>query len=512
MPRMLSLTRPGIALARVLIFALLLAVAACTSNTGAPADGDETDGDVTDGDTEDGDATDGDTSDGDTDDGDIADGDASDGDTEDGDRDTDGPEDGDLDEDSDKEEEEDYRLPPCEAEVPELRPLRAEADETFDFGPYLMNPAPTSMTVMWRSEEPGDSRLLLGTDAENLSEAARLEESVQVHRITLENLEPDTAYYYQVQTGDTRSGVHRFHTAVSPGQSFRFAVWGDNQNGPDRFREVLAGIAASTPHLLVGVGDHVQDGRLFEHWREQLFHPARALFHELAFYGAMGNHEKDSANFYELYHYPNSTTAGETRSTYSFTYGNAFFLVVDTNKLFFPIGESDTEISAWIKAQVASPEARAATWRFALAHEPGYSEAWSPGDCKYDGYPPLRNWFLPFLVEHGFHAYFSGHNHGYERASVDGLAHFVTGGGGGALDEWCTNWPQTTVVHYAHHFLNVTVGCETLRIEATYPNGEVFDWLVLRADPYGEAVEQGPVENLPSPPINSGSSETPPYR
>jgi hypothetical protein len=59
--------------------------------------------------------------------------------------------------------------------------------------------------------------------------------------------------------------------------------------------------------------------------------------------------------------------------------------IVDTNSPMFLFADQvDSDLSDWIRAQLASPKAQQATWRFASAHEPGYSEAWSVEKVELD--------------------------------------------------------------------------------------------------------------------------------
>jgi hypothetical protein len=194
---------------------------------------------------------------------------------------------------------------------------------------------------------------------------------------------------------------------------------------------------------------------------------------------------------------------------YGITLGNVYLLVVNTNTVFFPIGDLDVPLSARLRELAQSPEAATATWRIAYGHEPGYSESWSPGDCGFEGYLPVRNWLLPMLEENGFQLYLSGHSHVYERAKVGKLVHLISGGGGGGLDEWCRDLPETSVVVQRHHYLRIDAGCGRLRVEAVDTEGLVFDWVELDASLPGQLVEEGPIDGL-EPLIVSSDSPTRP--
>ncbi len=378
------------------------------------------------------------------------------------------------------------------------QPLLGLADDTFEIGPYLMDARPQSIVVAWRTLDPAVGTVTFGP-AETLAAAVTEEEATRYHQIRLEGLVPGTRYSYQVSIPDLESAIHQFVTPTN-GQPARFVVWGDNQDGKETFALLQPQILARAPHAVLGVGDHISQGINEWLWLEQLFGPARALFHEVPFYAAIGNHEDNASFWYEFFAYPAADVPEDefSESYYSFTFGSVFFLVINTNTVFFPIGEVDTPISAWIREQVASPAAQNATWRIAYGHEPGITESWSAGNCGYDGYKPVRNWFLPFIAEHGFHLYLAGHTHAYERAQFDnGLVQIITGGGGGGLDEWCKDFPETSVVYQNHHILAIDADCDHLRVEAEDLNGKIFDWVELDANQPGVLVDQGPADDLP---------------
>jgi len=464
-----------------IVIAALMFFCAC----GGDGDSDGTDGDIDSPDvdvsgespdsdlTEDGDSVDGDE----IEDSPVGDDDPADGDTE--------------------------ISPQCAEPIAE-RIVEMAADETFFVGPYLQQPMPDSIIVKWHTDAETDGKVLYGETEELGSEAAQ-EGTAVIHEVKLSGLKTGTRYFYKVQSGETISAIHHFYTAPADGEAFRFTVWGDDQNAPETFSQITAQMAGFNPWFILGVGDVVQNGSQEQQWPEQFFNPARALMHETAFYSAVGSHEEDADVMYDYYSFPSANGKPEWETMYSFTYGNAFFLVINTYTMYFPIGDIENDISLWIREQLASEAAQKATWRFALAHEPGYSEAWSPGTCWFDGNEQIRGWFIPLLAENNFHVLFSGHTHGYERGMANGVATIITGGGGGSLDAWCRDLPETSVVYYNHHHLVVDAACDRLKIGAYNLEGEKFDWLEIEADNPGVFSDEGPVEDLPDPPINTDS-------
>ncbi|MBM4354696.1 MAG: hypothetical protein FJ109_13065 [Deltaproteobacteria bacterium] len=393
-------------------------------------------------------------------------------------------------------------VPPVCMEGTGGSPILADPDETFDLGPYLMSPTPTAMTVMWRTLDAADGLVLFGK-GDALDRQATHPGEATVHEVVLEELEPATRYAYRVESGGIQSKVHHFTTAPDAVQPVRFAHFADNQNGPEIFAQHVLAMAAWGPHLLVGSGDHVQAGLDEPLWKEQLFGPARGLLHQVPVQLVVGNHEENSPFYYQLMANPHPADHPEWESHFGFRYGNTYFLVINTNYFLCPIGEVELPDGQHMRELAESPEAQSATWRIALGHENAWSECWGDGDCGYDGTLCLRNYVVPLLADRGFHFYLAGHTHAYERGQAANMVHVIAGGGGGSMDAWCKDWPQTSVVHTAHHHLRFEAGCQTLRMEAVDLDGNIFDWVELDKDAPGVLQDQGPIPDLPPPTLNS---------
>ncbi len=244
------------------------------------------------------------------------------------------------------------------------------------------------------------------------------------------------------------------------------------------------------PHIALGLGDHVEEGSEASQWDDHLFGPARALFHQVPFFATRGNHEQNPMHFLDAYQYDLPQDPLDVATYYKFTYGNAFFLVIESNTLVCPIGDYNPPQFDFIKAALESPEAKAATWRFAFTHEAAYSEAWP----TFEGDLCIRDTILPMLDQAGFHGFFAGHTHSYERGIVGGILHIISGGGGGGLDTWARDLKPTTVVYLGHHFLRIDAGCEQLKLEAVALDGTVIDWVVL--SPEHQILSQGTAGGL----------------
>lgn len=360
-------------------------------------------------------------------------------------------------------------------------------DETFPYGPYLMHTTTDSAVVMWRTDEPCQGEVHYGGSATDLSQRVGSDQPSVTHELELTGLAPGAHVFYQAAACGLETEVLDFYAAPAPGSPLRLTVWGDSQDHPAQATATVDAMVSRRPLLDLHVGDTVGDGSVDEQWGEQLFEPLRPLGHHVPTYIAIGNHEANDPQFFEVVSYPPSVP-GEpgAESTYAFAFGNAFFLVVDTNQLFHDVdlggGEVlETPLSSFIKSALASDAARTARWRFALGHEPAITESWSPGACgAYDGNLHVRDWLFPLLERHRFHAYFAGHTHAYERGTLDGVVHVITGGGGGGLDEWCEDLPEVDVAEPTHHYLAVDLDCAAATISAyRTDDDELLDRVVI---------------------------------
>lgn len=373
-------------------------------------------------------------------------------------------------------------VPPPSTE-PWLVPIGA-ADPTFYAGPWLGETTTTRVVVSWETAADGDSVVEFGPDA---GYGGRAEGPAgTLHEVAVEGLQPATLYHYRACTAATCTGDLTFATAPTPGRPFRFAVYGDTQTNFETHRQVADSITASAPVLLLHAGDAVGDGGVRESFVPEYFEPARRLLHYVPRLGAIGNHdwkdERDAANYREYNAFPVDPGVRVPELNYAFVYGDAFFLVLDDTAdggdLFFPIAGVEPPLWQWLVAQATSEPARAARWRFALFHYPPASA------CQEDWFNmvALRDHVLPLLRENGFQATFSGHTHEYEHHLYEGLHAFVTGGGGGDLDddEGCQRaLPELRSRRSVHHHLTVDLAAEEAVVRAVDRDGVVFDTVTL---------------------------------
>lgn len=379
----------------------------------------------------------------------------------------------------------------CQADNPYAVQVGPVEDLTFHVGPYLEHTTTTSAAVGWETLEPGDTRLEIGPD-ESYGRVVE-GDSGTMHQVVVDGLEPATTYHYRACTDGTCTQDLALSTAPGPTRPIRFAVYGDCQDGPDEHHLVNEQIIADQADFVVVVGDTVSDGNVREQFKERYYDPARRLAHYLPRWAAVGNHDRkdtEVVHFVDYHIFPEDPDVPQAETSYSFTYGDAFFLVYDNTldhyDFFFPLAEGvESPLWEWLNSEAASEAAQNATWRFAFAHYPPQTTCREEG-VEY-GMPEsaVAEYVLPMLQANGFQAHFAGHVHCYERLEMDGLLAITCGGGGGGLEteERCSNGlPESKFHACVHHAVMVDLGCEEAHVWARDIDGNKFDELVMYPD------------------------------
>lgn len=336
----------------------------------------------------------------------------------------------------------------------------------FKKGPYLQHPSKTDVIVMWETESPSRSIVRYGSD-EKYGLVKSTNEEVTIHEVRVSGLAEGIQYHYSVRSGDECSADSTMRTAVSESTPFTFAVFGDNQYGTAIFEEIVEQMKNTNPDFFVGVGDLTQNGT-YEQFQEQLFAPAKPLMKKTPFYAVLGNHDSDSPWFYNLFSNPNP------ENYYSFIYGKAFFVVLDTNKQY----TSGTVQYNWLEDELASSEAQNADWLFVFFHHPPWTNYWdSPG---YDGDYDARQYLVPLFSQYDVDLVFNGHAHNYQRGEYEDVHYIITGGGGGAIDTVLTGtWSHMAVAFPEHHFCHVALSHNSLVLRAIDLEGNDIEEFVI---------------------------------
>jgi len=353
----------------------------------------------------------------------------------------------------------------------------------FTAGPYLQNPGPGAITVMWKTNVPADSRILYG-ETRQCGNTVTHNNMEKLHRIRLNNLRPGKKYFYRINSGNSISPLYRFTAQPERAASFSFFVCGDTHAYFTAVQEqIMKQIISRNPDFGIFVGDVTNYGKL-EEWVPYHFFPARKVLRAMPTFIAPGNHEYYSATpenrvpSFEYY-----IDQPDNKYWFSYQYGNSRFIVLDPNKG-DPVGITpESPQYKWLVKELGSQEYKNSKWRFVFLHEPPFSEGWA--HRYYDGEDTLRKHLVPLFEKHRVTMVFSGHTHDYEFGQWpkgNGPCYVITGGGGAQLDDTrYREWDQIQNVRFIHHFCTVNISGNTLTFRAIDTKGRVFDSRVMKA-------------------------------
>lgn len=361
--------------------------------------------------------------------------------------------------------------------------IRPDDDLQFVVRPYLQMVTQSSIVVMWETNHQSKGRVRYGHDEATPSAASG--KSATIHEVKLSGLEPETPYYYRVECEDTEgraitSELLSFQTANRYETPFVFGVLGDTQYN-SRVSKILTDMLwMQRPNFFVIAGDLVDTGPEKWQWTEQFFPGISPLASRVCLFPVIGNHEQNTKYYYDYMSLP------EPEYYYQFSYGNADFFILDSNKECGP-GSEQWE---WLSAAL---EASNAVWKFVSYHHPSYSSDEDDYGDMWRGRSVYGEQRLRPLSElydkHGVDIVWNGHIHSYERTwplkhdkvvEQDGTIYMVTGGGGGGLEVAGPIKPyfQNNVKH-GHHYCLVAVNGRTLEFKAFDQEGRLFDYLKI---------------------------------
>jgi acid phosphatase type 7 len=340
--------------------------------------------------------------------------------------------------------------------------------------PYLQDVTQNSIKVMWPTETAQDSTVEYGLTA-NYNLTTTDATAVTLHTIPISGLQISTTYHYRITSNGLSSADCTFTTAPFSTTGFTFISYGDNRansSGPvfalDSESVNQAAILHNQKTIVIHVGDFVYTGSQNE-WQPQFFMPARNILKNNVLYTAIGNHEYTTSGKIEYQNYfaPPSTGGSGTKFYYSFNYGNAHFISLNTNENYI----SGTAQYTWLTNDLDSQAATDAKWIIVFFHHPAYS--------SQRQYLDVRNNFVPLFETKGVNLVIQGDDHFYERHYKDGIYYLVTGGGGAPLADEGGFTTYREYYQKVFEYCVVEVGATIITVKAYDINNNNFDTFSL---------------------------------
>jgi hypothetical protein len=380
-------------------------------------------------------------------------------------------------------------------------------------GPYLQCPTDNSITIMWETSEPASStvevlmaeRIHSGYDGNYMKPEHILATVVEqaystIHRITVNDLEPSTVYYYQIcsvnDQQETKAGPHPLRTSARSGESFSFTVTSEtggysffDQSEGQINRNIFKQMHRYRPDFTLFIGDIVDDGHNYEDWEKYFFGPGKDFLISTPFYSCLGNHEDNASWYYDFFAYDTP------KNYYSFDYGDAHFICLDSTDFIdretYP-NSSGRMIPghAQFDFLVRDLQSTSARWKIVFFHYPPYVSA---------GYQveDMRE-LCPVMEQYGVDLVISSHSIVYERShpirngqlDIDNGIIYMVSGGAGAMPDWFLpkrEW-HTAQSLAVPHFLHVVTTSHSIELQAIDEDGKLFDHFRIHKEGSGKRI------------------------
>lgn len=345
-------------------------------------------------------------------------------------------------------------------------------------GPYLQNVTNNGVTVCFTSTGP-DATVEYGLDDTYGNQV--YSETSPLFQVRLEGLSAGTVYHYRVTSGGDVTEDKEFTTAVNPGDAFLFCAYGDNRNPTAQMEAIANGMADELPDFVINTGDLVLLDEIFgikivTEW-QVFFAKTGALISQAPLFAIRGNHD-EATDFFEQF-MDNPTASSGNEYYYSFDYGNAHFLALDST-----LDVCSGAQLAFVESDLAAHAGSGPL--FVFFHHPPFSNG------THGGSQSTHDCWAPLFQEYGVDIVFCGHDHLYTRydtypvdsdvPGINGVTYVVTGGGGAPLyPPNDINQAPIAFTQMVYHYLVVQVSGNTIDVTMRRVDGTEGDHFIVDA-------------------------------
>ncbi len=373
-------------------------------------------------------------------------------------------------------------------------------DAEFIRGPTVNMVTNHSAMIFCRTDGPTNVTVRYGLDSGVSSEIHNTTLDT-VHRIELTGLDIDSKYYYQVVINNTESEVYHFRTEPSAGAYFKMIVLGDNRPSqetapeqPENYKQILELLVEEEPHIVIMTGDFVY--HVYETHETNLNVWQRfsqvtdTIGHYAPVYATIGNHDTGKGWMRDWY-FLRAFEQYDNGSTYfSFDYAGVHFTMIDTEME----GEEGRILGDQYEWLVNDLSNTKQPMKFVFGHRPLYplNHVGNSLDINKTHRDELQQLF----ETHNVTFYACGHDHLYNRMTVNNLIHVISGGAGAPLysTQWGGAYNHYAMVDVTHHHLNISsIGLDGELVENyVYPYDGPIE-IFLRETPDGGYERNGTV-------------------
>ena len=335
-----------------------------------------------------------------------------------------------------------------------LQPIFAQESSPFRMAqkPYLQALTDSSVSILWTTNRPAVAWVELAPDdGTHFYEQERekihdsrygFKQISTLHRVDLKGLKPGTKYRYRVYAQEVlkhedifvyygrtvandvfKKQPYSFQTASSK-DTVNFFVVNDIHGNNELLRKLAKQQDMSKIDFAVLNGDMIDlllsEQQMFDGF---LTTTIDILGGGIPFYYSRGNHETRGPFAFS---YPKFFPTNNNQLYYTFSYGDAFFIVLDSGEdkpdsdiEYGGLTDMDkyrTEQAAWLERVVNSENYKKAKYKIAISHMPPFGD--------WHGVRDLEKKFVPILNKAGIQLMLSGHYHSHIYKKPDSTRNF----------------------------------------------------------------------------------------
>jgi Calcineurin-like phosphoesterase/Secretion system C-terminal sorting domain/Purple acid Phosphatase, N-terminal domain len=352
--------------------------------------------------------------------------------------------------------------------------------------PYIQQPTETSVLVAWNTQTAALGTLRWGSGPFALSNSLSDAASTQKHAHTISGLQPNTQYFYQVETdAGYTSAVEHFWTAKPiQNKAIKFLHYADCGYN-NTIQNQLGALMEQEPVDFAVVAGDVDQG-VGNAYDNVFFGVYKNMLARDCHYTAVGNHDiiaNNGLDFYDSFYQP-TNNAQQSEHYYSFTWGNAKFICLDSNGD-YSIGSDQHDF------MLDELKCRDQEWLFVFMHHPPWTNAWDQSYYlpfqpfyQYDGNDNMRTSLVPYFEQYDVDFVLNGHAHCYQRGEMNGIHYVISGGGGtSTLDQHTCNTlpsnlpcaPNIQQELYVNEYVRFTISGDTAAYATVDLQGHVID-------------------------------------
>ena len=344
---------------------------------------------------------------------------------------------------------------------------------------YIQKPNVNSVTIAWRTATPGTSIVRWGSDSLNLKDSIISLNSVRKHVFEIKGLIPNSKYYYQTKTENVfLSEIEYFFTAKQNSQNhFSFLHYGDCGYDNTIQNDIAKLMKAEITDFGIVAGDIDQNKG--DNYDEIYFGVYKDLLKNSCHFTCIGNHDTyadNAATYLDEFYLPSNNPQNSERY-YSFSWGNAKFICLDSN---IPYTEGSNQYN-WLVDELKCNDKQ---WLFTFFHHPPWTNAWSPDYnipfleyFRYKGNVDMRTSLVPLFEKYKVDFVLNGHSHCYQRGELNGVKYVISGGAGASrLDKKRhSKSPNIDTEIYKNQYVRFHVKEDTVIYTAIDIEGEIID-------------------------------------